>query len=218
MLAVSFLPFVMASLFSTLGIRSRSADEFVQYRYLNGILIELTSLALLWYVVKQNRQKLSDVGLVFRPADIPYGILLWVFSLCCYTLVSPTILSVCESLGWHRAEPYLPSARLGFSAVAYVFIFLNPFFEEMIVRGFLISEVTALTGSSVVAVFVSVLLQVSYHIYQGVPYALSAGVTFLIFSIYYVRTKRIVAIITAHFIFDLLGHVSSVLHAHLVHT
>jgi len=78
----------------------------------------------------------------------------------------------------------------------------------MIVRAFLISETTALIGSSALAILFSVLLQTSYHLYQGLPYALAAGVIFLLFSVYYACTRRIVPVIFAHFIWDLSYHLT----------
>jgi membrane protease YdiL (CAAX protease family) len=126
---------------------------------------------------------------------------------CCYRLAYPTILSICELLGWHRTTPYLPSSRLGLGLLTYCFVAVNPVFEEMLVRAFLMSETILLTGSSTLAILFSTLLQTSYHVYQGAPYALAAGVIFLIFSVYYACTRRILPVILAHFIWDLWAHV-----------
>jgi membrane protease YdiL (CAAX protease family) len=165
-------------------------------------MMELVSLALLSYVIAQNRQTFAGLGLVFRPTDIVRGVLLWAGTICCYRLAYPTILSTCELLGWHRTPPYLPSLKLGLGLLTYCVVVVNPVFEEMIVRAFLMSETIALTGSSGLAILFSLLLQTSYHLYQGLPYALAAGVIFLIFSVYYARTRRIVPVILAHFIAD----------------
>jgi len=206
---VAFLPSIVASVFR--GYRepiSSFSDAYIQFRYFNSLIVELTSLALLAYVIGQNRQKFSDFGLTFRLRDIVYGILLWAAATCCYRLAYPTILSTCELFGWHRTAPYLPSSRLGLGLLTYCFVVVNPIYEEMIVRAFLISETTALIGSSALAILFSVLLQTSYHLYQGLPYALAAGVIFLLFSIYYAYSRRIVPVIFAHFIWNLLYHLT----------
>ena len=207
-LAVSFLPAVMASLFGETYRQpvSSFSDGYIRYRYFNQMTMELTSLGLLAYVIGQNQQKFIDFGLAYRARDIVYGILLWAVALSCYRLAYPTILSTCELLGWHRIAPYLPSSRLRLDLLTYSFVVVNPIYEEMIVRAFLISETIALTGSSGLAVLFSVLLQTSYHLYQGIPYALSAGVIFLLFSVYYSQTRRIVPVILAHFIWDMSYH------------
>ena len=186
-------------------------SEFIRYRYFDGLLRELTALALLAYVVVQNGQKFSEFGVAFRASDLLYGMLLWGGARLCYGLAYPGILYTCELLGWQPAPPYLPSLSLGLGLLTYCFVVVNPVYEEMLVRGFLMSETIGLTGSSTLAVLFSVLLQTSYHLYQGVPYALAASVIFLIYSVYYARTQRIMPLIVAHFMWDLTAHLSHAL-------
>jgi len=61
---------------------------------------------------------------------------------------------------------------------------------------------TALTGSQAVAIGASVLLQTTYHLYQGIPHACAVGATFFVFSMYYVRTRRVAPLVLAHFYLD----------------
>jgi len=51
--------------------------------------------------------------------------------------------------------------------VVIPFSLLNPFFEELIVRAYLMTEIMDLTGSAMLAIATSVLLQASYHLYYG---------------------------------------------------
>jgi len=219
-LAVALGPSVVASVHRMYEQPSSTrSDAQIRYGYFNLALTEMTSLALLAYVVRQNGQKFSGLGLAFRVEDVFYGLVLLAVTRICSRLAFPTILTVCEWLGWHWAAPNYPSLRLGLGLVTYIFLLVNPVFEEMIVRAFLMSETIALTGSSALAVLFSLLLQTSYHLYQGLPYALGAGVIFLVFSIYYARTRRIAPVIIAHFTQDLLAHVSYTLsHAQVGHS
>ena len=98
-------------------------------------------------------------------------------------------------------------------AVSLLFAVVNPFFEELIVRAFLISEATLLTGSSGLAVILSVLLQTSYHLYQGIPNAVGDGLVFLVFSVYYAKTRRLWPVIFAHLWLDLFAVIFYRLHA-----
>ncbi len=86
-----------------------------------------------------------------------------------------------------------------------LFVLLNPFYEELLVRAFLISEVEATYRSTALAVFISIALQISYHLYQGLPVALSHIPTFLLFSLYFVRTRRILPVVLAHMYMDVLA-------------
>jgi membrane protease YdiL (CAAX protease family) len=86
--------------------------------------------------------------------------------------------------------------------MALPFAFLNPFFEELIVRAYLMSELTELTGSRLLAVAISVLIQSSYHLYYGWEGAIALSFQFLVFAIYYARTRKAVPLIIAHGFFD----------------
>jgi membrane protease YdiL (CAAX protease family) len=64
------------------------------------------------------------------------------------------------------------------------------------------SELMDMTKSKVLAVVASVLLQSSYHIYQGVLNTMMLSVGFLMMSIYFAKTKRIAPVIIMHLILD----------------
>jgi len=75
------------------------------------------------------------------------------------------------------------------------YTFVNPFYEELIVRAYFMTELLELTSSSILAVAASVALQFSYHLYSGwlTAAALSAG--FLIFSLYCLRTRKATSLV-----------------------
>jgi membrane protease YdiL (CAAX protease family) len=91
--------------------------------------------------------------------------------------------------------------HLGYAAIPFVLV--NPFFEELIVRAYLMTELIDLTGSSALAIAVSVALQFSYHLYYGWWNALSLAFQFLIFALFFAASRRALPIITAHALFDL---------------
>jgi membrane protease YdiL (CAAX protease family) len=107
-----------------------------------------------------------------------------------------------------------PLRAAGVTVVSLLNAAVNPFFEELIVRAFLIAEATLLTGSVAFAVAISVSLQTSYHKYQGIPNATGLGFVFLVFSIYYVRTRRLWPIIIAHLWSDLSALLWYSVHVH----
>ena len=92
-----------------------------------------------------------------------------------------------------------------FSVWTVILVTINPFFEELIVRAYLISEVQSLTGSALIAVVLSVVLQATYHLYQGPASFVIYAAMFAVFSIYYVQNRRIVPVILAHFYFDFMA-------------
>lgn len=88
--------------------------------------------------------------------------------------------------------------------LSVAFTCLTPLFEESIVRGYTMSEIMSAGGSAGVAIVVSVALQMSYHLYQGLANCIVIAVVFTVYSIYYAKTRRIVPAVFAHFLMDLL--------------
>ena len=91
----------------------------------------------------------------------------------------------------------------GVEVITIIFLCINPFFEELIARAYLMTEVKYLAKSATTAVLVSTLFQMTYHLYQGVPLAMATGANFFLWSIFYAKTNRITPIILAHLYFDL---------------
>ena len=77
---------------------------------------------------------------------------------------------------------------VGISALSIAFVCLNPFFEELIVRGYLMTELFELGGSGVLAIVISTLVQMSYHLYQGFANGIVLTTVFAVFSIYFWKT------------------------------
>lgn len=169
-------------------------------------LHEATCLGLLWYVLMRGKRSFQSLGLTWHGIDLGHSVLLcaggWLaFNGAYYTIYYSGLVP---------AELYMSGSSInhtlfggGISWIMILFLFLNPFFEELIVRAYVITEIKALTGSMVAAVLISTLLQTSYHFYQGVPIALADGAMFFLWSIYYAETNRIAPVILAHFYNDI---------------
>jgi CAAX prenyl protease-like protein len=84
-------------------------------------------------------------------------------------------------------------------------MFLNPPFEELIVRTYLMAEVIELTSSRVLAILLSVAVQFCYQLYYDWYRAASVSCAFLLLSLYYVRTRQALPIIVAHGLIDVFG-------------
>ena len=92
--------------------------------------------------------------------------------------------------------------RAGISGLSITFIFLNPFFEELIVRGYLMTEIVELGGSGTLAIVISVAVQMSYHLYQGFTNGIVLVTIFAVFSIYFWKTRRLAPVVLAHLSVD----------------
>jgi membrane protease YdiL (CAAX protease family) len=166
------------------------------------------SLLLLAYVLARRGKSLRDLGLTWAKTDLLAGLLLAFGGHLASVLAWRAMDSVSNLATGHwleTAPPHAAEPTLGLAWVLGFFlsVAVSPFYEEMLARAFTMTEVEALTGSALLAVAVSVLLQTSYHLYLGLPGALAAGATFLISACYYARFRRITPVILAHALWNL---------------
>lgn len=205
---VAFAPPIFKSTFLYLtgdGGQSYS-NASLNAGYFTEIISQLSSLTVLAYVLFRQGRSLAKIGFLFAWLDLLQAVLLVVI-----VYVAAYIWSYGTVYLYYFVTKSVPSVRprnveflnVGVTLPSLIFVLLNPFNEELIVRAFTISEVEYLTRSSIIAVIVSVALQTSYHLYQGPFAAWSYVPIFFIFSLYYVKWRRITPIILAHLFFDL---------------
>jgi membrane protease YdiL (CAAX protease family) len=174
------------------------------YRWAVGIVQEVASLLLLGYVLSRRRLRFKDIGLRWSLPDVWVGLLVAGASYAAYVIGYFFIHLLHNAMFSSAARGYAGSDFFAHPSILFIpFSFLNPFFEELTVRAYLMSEVKELTGSSTIAVAFSVLVQSSYHLYYGWEGAAALSFQFLIFALYYARTRRALPVIVAHGFFDI---------------
>jgi len=180
-----------------------AASQMTNARWSFGIIQEVTALFLLGYVLSRRGLRFKYLGLGYSLRDIGVGLLVTGISLIAYLLGSTVVQLFHYELYCSFAVG--PTGSTFFrhpSAMAVPFCLVNPFFEELIVRAYLMTEVLELTGSPILAVALSVAVQSSYHLYYGWTGALSLSFQFLVFAFYYVRSRRALPVIVAHGLLD----------------
>jgi membrane protease YdiL (CAAX protease family) len=174
----------------------------------SGLLMEIGPLAVLWYVLFRQGRSFQSLGLGFSWKDIPKSLLVILLSYVAIMIWWAAVSQGYRVAAGHALDYQTRNVDFMSSAISVwgvLFMVLNPFYEELIARAYVISEIQFLTGSAWLAVLFSVVLQASYHLYQGLAPALLATSIFTVFSLYYVKTKRITPVILAHMFFDLLA-------------
>jgi membrane protease YdiL (CAAX protease family) len=203
-MVVAFSASIVGSLFilfngEPLGHRYGNA------RFATSMCYELSALCVLAYVIYRQGRSWSDFTAPIRWTDLPFGLVLIsissAFSVVVYYLVQ---FGAFYSSGlWLKPKSLDGLLPAGVSVLSILFMVLNPFFEEVIVRAYLMTEIVSFTRSRTAAVMVSTGLQTSYHLYQGGLNATRVGCIFLVFAIYYAQTRRIAPIVLAHMFFDM---------------
>ena len=212
-LSVSILHFIVASFYYLFrGTANIDLNQLQQFRLLSALVAESTSLLVLWYVISERGQGWSTIGWNPEWSDIWRGFVLLVAGFLATILPNAFFQTAYRTYSGHYMAPKSLRALLGFSisAVSIAFVVLNPFFEELIVRAYTMSEVMNLGGSRTLAVLVSVSLQMSYHFYQGIVRSIGVAAIFVVFSLYFAKTRRIAPVILAHFCLDALALVKGV--------
>jgi len=181
-----------------------AAPPMSNARWLVGLVQEIGGLLLLAYVLSRRNICFRNLGLRWSLKDVGVGLLVSGASFAAYLFGSAIVHLVHY---WIYGSPATgPSGRDLFAhpSVAFIpFCLLNPFFEELIVRAYLMTEVLDLTGSSTLAVASSVAVQFSYHLYYGWAGAISLSFLFLVFALYYLRSRQALPVIVAHGVFDI---------------
>jgi membrane protease YdiL (CAAX protease family) len=179
-----------------------------QMGYAIGLVHQAAGLTLLGYVLWRRKIRIASLGLRWSFADLGRGVLVAGLAYLAYA-GGHALLHLFDNAA--RSQPQsVQVARAMFghpSILAIPYTIVNPFFEELIVRAYLMTEVSALTGSWILAAALSIVVQFSYHLYYGWEGAIGLSFVFLVYAIYYARTQKATPIIVAHGIFDILAFV-----------
>lgn len=187
------------------GAPSSGNSDSETFKWVYNALRQASALALVWYLLLRRGKSFSDLGLVWSWKDAGWAVLLCFAGTMAYRLAYDAMyFTGLTSTSLRMSGEHVGSILFGGGVffATILFQFLNPFFEELIVRAYVMTEVKFLTNSLPLAIIISTVLQTSYHFYQGAPAALALGATFLIFSLYYAKTNRITPVVLAHLYTD----------------
>jgi membrane protease YdiL (CAAX protease family) len=82
----------------------------------------------------------------------------------------------------------------------------NGVLEEVVVVGYLLTRLREIGWSTWQAVLASSLLRGSYHLYQGFGAFLGNAIMGVVFALFFVRFKRVVPLVIAHTILDVVAY------------
>ena len=186
-------------------------SESLRLQYVYTIVFEMIALGLLVFALYRQKRGLRSIGFLFSWKDLPISV--WLALLVYFVVFVSQILIlyiyyIASGRNLNLAPQNIGFMRVGINSVSLLLTLVNPFYEELIVRAYLMTEVEFLTRSKSAAVIASVVLQTAYHLYQGWPSALTIGAMCLVFSLIYAWKKRITPIILTHLYFDLVALVA----------
>jgi len=83
----------------------------------------------------------------------------------------------------------------------------NGILEEVVMVGYLLTRLREIGWKTWHAVVGSALLRGSYHLYQGVGGFIGNAIMGVIFGLFFLRFKRVMPLIIAHTILDVVSYV-----------
>jgi len=200
-LTVSFAHFIASAIYYLIHPGTPTAAPYQrQFGVLTAIIWEVCSLLLLWFILSGQNRNWRDIGWTPTWSDIPYALALIVVTRICQSVINLWFQGYYRSITGHYLQPTTTHGILGagISVLTIALVLINPVFEELIVRAYAMSEMMALGRGPILAVLASVVIQMSYHVYQGTLRGIALAVGFTISSIFFLKTKRIVPVVLAH--------------------
>jgi membrane protease YdiL (CAAX protease family) len=167
-----------------------------------GTLATEIVLTAIWLpILRQRGWAVRHLGRPYENLDLLRGISLacgaWVAYILAYNVaffVSPAFAL--------RLNAFRPTGTVSWLTVVALAM-LNPVFEETLYEGYIVN---ALRRSGwAVALGASVAVRVALHVYQGPVALVSILPTGLLFTGYYLRTRRLWPLVAAHMLLDVVA-------------
>jgi hypothetical protein len=213
---IAIVPLIGSALGSLLYPRAGSSLPR-PWRTTTALLHEISSLLLVFYFLARRGEGLKSLGLKLdRWTDLLKALGLALAGLILSAVLYAIVRSTTPAITGHAADVRDPKIIFAGMTLSWAVIYStsSAVFEEIVVRGFVTSEMIALTCPVWLATLVSIALQTSYHVYYGVAGALGISGIFIVFGIYFARSRRLLPVILGHLFFDLWALWANFHHIH----
>jgi membrane protease YdiL (CAAX protease family) len=163
-----------------------------------------TALLAVVYVLSRQGRRVKEIGLGLRWSDPLKAVGLAILAFFGTSIMYVMTRNVTQAL-WHappdmRHIVYPGWHSRSFGALAHSIG--APIFEEVLVRGYLMTEMIELGTPAWLAVVVSVFVQASYHTYYGLGGAIMLSGVFIVFAVYFAKSRNLMPVILAHLLWD----------------
>ncbi|MEU4621297.1 CPBP family intramembrane glutamic endopeptidase [Actinoplanes sp. NPDC023801] len=171
-----------------------------------GIFFALIPVALALYLLARDRIRASDLGIDYRRPGYDLG---WGAGLAA-GIGLPGLLLVWAALQLGINAQIAPSGLNPYwwtVPVLVVSAVQNAVLEEVIVVGYLVTRLRSTALAPVWIIAASAVLRGSYHLYQGFGGFIGNAIMGVVFALFYLKTKRVMPLIVAHSLLDIVAFV-----------
>ncbi|MBN2491207.1 MAG: CPBP family intramembrane metalloprotease [Planctomycetes bacterium] len=178
---------------------------FVEWYIAAGTINSLVMIGLLWHLTQLRGETLRLFSGELRRCDLWWGPALAGFGIVSALLV----LHVLRAGGWEDLPASATAFVMHLSPMLLLRVLVNALYEELFFRGFLQVRLGQLGWRGTWIVGVSVLIQMSCHIWQGTAACLALTPTFLLFAVFYQSTRRLSPVVLAHVMIGLFALIAN---------
>jgi membrane protease YdiL (CAAX protease family) len=207
-LLVSFWESILFAVYALLHPQyytSPSDGSAIGLTYL--LLHESIGIVVLAYVLSRQRRSMQSIGISLRWSDPFKAIGLMIVSTAIVGGLHSFVRYVDQAFGIVPDTRTVPQAAWKqHSITGFIHGISSPIFEEVLVRGYLMTEIIELGKPSGWAIAASVILQTSYHVYYGLGTAISLSGIFLVFAAYFSKSRRLMPVLLAHLFWDQIAY------------
>jgi uncharacterized protein len=162
---------------------------------------------MLAYVLSRQKRGPGSIGIGFRWSDPFKGVGLWILGVIVVMAFRYVIKSIDYALGIAPDSRSVTHAGWKERSITDLLNDISsPIVEEVLVRGYLMTEMIQLGKPLGAAIMASVVFQTSYHLYYGWGTAISLSGFFLVLAVYFANSKRLAPVICAHLFWDLIAY------------
>ena len=193
------IPIIRSFLSFSTG-ESSSAVAFTDERAILLIVYEITISAIcIAFLYLRGYRIWETVRLSPSKKGSFFALGLFLSAYACYVVLFNIVYLLAGPENFQNGQYTITMAFPTVVAVALI----NPLFEEVFVVAYLFDRLEKFDVVSVV--FISALIRVSYHLYQGWTGIISILPLGLIFAVAYWKTKNLWPLVLAHALMDLIG-------------
>ncbi len=187
-----------------LGAPNSSAPVFTNTELLATVIFEVVQLGFLTWFLRIRGWTLEKFGLSFSWRGTGAGVLLLAVT---YALVigAQEIAQYIFNYDLEAAAARAPKVDADLSMqLVFLVSVVNGIFEELFVAGYIITSLTERRGMWM-AINVSVIVRLLYHLYQGPIGILTVVPMGLLYGYVYARTRQLWPLVVAHVLVDLIS-------------
>ena len=202
---IAIVPLTLSATASLFYLRNTGRSG-LNLRMTSALLHEVSSLLLVFYLLSRRGEPFKTLGLGFhRWTDVLKGLGLALAAMIFSAVLYAVVHSSTPAFTGHPADVRDP--KIIFAGMTFgwsvIYSISSAIFEETVVRGYVTTQMIALSCPVWAATLVSIGLQTSYHVYYGLGGALGISGVFIVFGIYFARSRRLLPVILGHMFVDL---------------